>query len=460
MDGVAYDEGQFAAIRTIVADTEKAVYAAKTVADAEAAFLAGYEKFDAVPTKNEHAAMFLYGGALYTDYTAAVKEINAYVDYKLSMLTNTEKDNEIYDATKIKIALEDLLKEAYTADELKEKVTEAKVAVDGLKTKADALAKKTELEAAVNALPKTVAVENKAAIQAAYDAISEWNEEYCDAFMATAKVATYKALTGTITAYKETVKKLEADALLKTYKALADKNTAKTLTAADKAEVTKLAEDFDAFVASWTDETSTYGEKEGYNYNGLNAANIKALKNAVAVCEADDVAKEIMALPAKVTDENLEQVKAVIAKYDALDDLAKSKLGGYAYEKLSSLKQQISVVDTLDADGVKAYVFDQTIKATSVKLGAKKVKVTANFDASKLIENGYTVEYKFYKSTKKSSGYKYTVTKSSDNATYTNTNAKKGKNYYKFKVVVKNADGTVILTTALKDCKYACRTIK
>ena len=77
MDGVAYDEGQFAAIRTIVADTEKAVYAAKTVADAEAAFLAGYEKFDAVPTKNEHAAMFLYGGALYTDYTAAVKEINA-----------------------------------------------------------------------------------------------------------------------------------------------------------------------------------------------------------------------------------------------------------------------------------------------------------------------------------------------------------------------------------------------
>ena len=46
------------------------------------------------------------------------------------------------------------------------------------------------------------------------------------------------------------------------------------------------------------------------------------------------------------------------------------------------------------------------------------------------------------------------------NATYTNTNAKKGKNYYKFKVVVKNADGTVILTTALKDCKYACRTIK
>ena len=213
MNGSAYDAGQFAAIRTIVADTEKAIYDATTVADAEAAFLAGYEKFDAVPTATEHAAMFLYGGALYTDYTAAVKEINAYVDYKLSMFANTEKDNEIYDATKIKSALEDLLKEAYTADELKEKVTEAKATVDGLKTKADALAKKAELEAAVNALPKTVAVENKAAIQAAYDAISEWNEEYCDAFMANAKVATYKALTGTITAYRDTVKKLEADAL-------------------------------------------------------------------------------------------------------------------------------------------------------------------------------------------------------------------------------------------------------
>ena len=138
-----------------------------------------------------------------------------------------------------------------------------------------------------------------------------------------------------------------------------------------------------------------------------------------------------------------------------------SVAGGVLYKNLLNAEADLEkATKWTDADA-KAYVFDQATKATSVKLGAKKVKVTANFDASKLIENGYTVEYKFYKSTKKSSGYKYTgVTKPADNATYTNTNAKKGKNYYKFKVVVKNADGTVILTTALKDCKYACRTIK
>ena len=126
--------------------------------------------------------------------------------------------------------------------------------------------------------------------------------------------------------------------------------------------------------------------------------------------------------------------------------------------------RMVAIVSNLTkwtTEDVKSYVFDQIIKASSVKLSAKKIKVTANFDASKLVENGYTVEYKFYKSTKKSSGYKYTgVTKTGDKAIYTNTNAKKGKNYYKFKVVVKNADGTIIMTTALKNCKYALRTIK
>ena len=109
------------------------------------------------------------------------------------------------------------------------------------------------------------------------------------------------------------------------------------------------------------------------------------------------------------------------------------------------------------ADDAKAYVQDLSIAARTAKVG-KKVKVTINADVQKLVDNGFTVEYKFYKSTKKSSGYKNTVNKTTN--TYTNTNPVKGKNYYKVKLVVKNADGAVVATTPLTQCKYGVRTIK
>ena len=105
----------------------------------------------------------------------------------------------------------------------------------------------------------------------------------------------------------------------------------------------------------------------------------------------------------------------------------------------------------------KAYVQDLAIAVRTAKVG-KKVKVTVKADVQTLIDNGYTVTYKFYKSTKKGSGYKNTVNKTAN--TYTNTNPVKGKNYYKVKLVVKNADGAVVATTPLTQCKYGVRTIK
>ena len=120
-----------------------------------------------------------------------------------------------------------------------------------------------------------------------------------------------------------------------------------------------------------------------------------------------------------------------------------------------------AVVDALapafgDAEA-KAYVQDLAIAVRTAKVG-KKVKVTVNADVQTLVDNGYTVTYKFYKSTKKGSGYKNTVNKTTN--TYTNTNPVKGKNYYKVKLVVKNADGAVVATTPLTQCKYGVRTIK
>ena len=91
------------------------------------------------------------------------------------------------------------------------------------------------------------------------------------------------------------------------------------------------------------------------------------------------------------------------------------------------------------------------------------IKVTTNLDKndkaiiSQLKDAGYTVKYRFYRSTKKSAGYKSAITKKT--TTYTNTTGKKGtKYYYKVQVRVYDESGKLVAKTALKQCKYAVRT--
>ena len=69
----------------------------------------------------------------------------------------------------------------------------------------------------------------------------------------------------------------------------------------------------------------------------------------------------------------------------------------------------------------KAYVQDLKIKARSAKT-SKGVKVTVSADVESLLDGGFTVEYKFYRSTKSNAKY-----------------------------------GTVVATTPLTQCLYACR---
>ena len=110
----------------------------------------------------------------------------------------------------------------------------------------------------------------------------------------------------------------------------------------------------------------------------------------------------------------------------------------------------------------KEIVADMQLVARSSKTAKKSVKVVLKTDDAtkasieELKALGFTVEYKFYRSTKKAASYKATVTK--ENASYTNTVGKKGTKYfYKVRVVVSNGDG-VVVQTALKQCKYASRT--
>ena len=97
-----------------------------------------------------------------------------------------------------------------------------------------------------------------------------------------------------------------------------------------------------------------------------------------------------------------------------------------------------------------------TLMARSAKTAKKNIKVVVKGDLKAITDAGYTVKYKFYRSTKKSAGYKAMLTKKAP--TYFNTYGKKGTMYYyKARVMIYDKDGNFVAQTALKQCKYASR---
>ena len=97
-----------------------------------------------------------------------------------------------------------------------------------------------------------------------------------------------------------------------------------------------------------------------------------------------------------------------------------------------------------------------TLMARSAKTAKLNIKVVVKGDLKAITDAGYTVKYKFYRSTKKSAGYKAVLTKKAP--TYVNTYGKKGTMYYyKARVMIYDKDGNFVAQTALKQCKYANR---
>ena len=190
-------------------------------------------------------------------------------------------------------------------------------------------------------------------------------------------------------------------------------------------------------------------------------ADVEKVAEKVRAAALNDVITAIANLPADATEAQVEAAKALydafVKDYTDAEEPYKAAAMVTNYDKLAYLEAKIKEANKFTNDDAKAYVQDLAIAVRTAKSG-KKVKVTVNAEVQKLVDNGYTVTYKFYKSTKKGSGYKNTVNKTTN--TYTNTNPVKGKNYYKVKLVVKNADGAVVATTPLTQCKYGVRTIK
>ena len=137
-------------------------------------------------------------------------------------------------------------------------------------------------------------------------------------------------------------------------------------------------------------------------------------------------------------------------------------------EKLTGLKTGDKVTITFRAkagekDGkeetdkmIAREVSKLRLTARSARTAKKNIKLVVKSDLKAITDAGYTVKYKFYRSTKKTAGYKAVLTKKAP--TYVNTYGKKGTlYYYKVKVMVYDKDGNLIAQTALKQCKYASR---
>jgi len=119
--------------------------------------------------------------------------------------------------------------------------------------------------------------------------------------------------------------------------------------------------------------------------------------------------------------------------------------------------------DNANIAKAKSIVKDLKLVARSSKTAKKNIKAVLKSDTKtnasikELKDLGFTVKYRFYRSTKKAASYKSTVTKKT--ASYTNTSGKKGTKYfYKVQVRVYDENGKLVAKTALKQCKYASRT--
>ncbi|MGN0721499.1 MAG: hypothetical protein ACI4LZ_06025 [Anaerovoracaceae bacterium] len=420
-------------VRAAIKEANDTICAAKSIEEADAAFLAALEKFNAIPTtadktKVQNTKEFKDLLALYTT------DITNYANYKNAVL---DSDDYEWDPATMAANLIADFSDAYTVDELKAAYEAAKAEIDNIKTKAALDAVKKDLDARVNALVgKTVTLADKEAITALNKEITDHNE-YCDMLKTghSKKVTVYAAATNAA----EYIKKLEDKAITDAYDEIMKDGK---VTVAEKAAVEALRAAYDAYVKDYTEEDAAALTLPSI---GNNMNTVEGLLSAALVNEVETAIAKLTVNPVDAA-----AVKAARNAYEALSTFEKNAVGRKYYDKLVDCEKVL-------AEDAKAYVQDLSIKARSTKT-SKGVKVTINADVQPLLDAGFTVEYKFYRSTKSNKNFGTAkVTKTTN--TYLNTSGVKGtKYYYKAKLVVKNAAGEVVATTPLTQCLYATRT--
>lgn len=100
------------------------------------------------------------------------------------------------------------------------------------------------------------------------------------------------------------------------------------------------------------------------------------------------------------------------------------------------------------------------LKASSTKnaSGSIQVKLTiTQGDIAAIEDLGYTVKYKYYRSEKKNADYRSKVEKQTLTPYVNTAGIKNTRYYYKSRVMIYDADGSLAAYTRLDRCSYACR---
>ena len=436
-----YDKELNDEIRALVSETKAAIKAAATVADAEAAYVAGAEKLEAFVKTAAHKNMFtLKNGALYDKYNKYVAQFSNYATAQWNTIVALDKadDYAVNNLTALinyyvgSPAYTDgaFYKGIYDEAALDKVYEEAMAAVNGLKTEKEMTAMADAAKTAIEALPAAATVADKESVLAAKKLYDEY-KDYADMIGATSvfasKAAYVKALNKLTTAIED-IQKAEKKAVAELYKKLPVNPSDVTL--ADKENIEAIRDMIDAYVNSYVDE-----DANNEAINGLYAAaiggdaNLTKFEGTNGYEEYLDTAKvdNVIDLIKKLSVDPIDAaaVKAAREAYDALDgDL---QFRGATYNKLVALEKLLSV-------DVKALKLTASSKATK---GAITVKWTVKGNTSSA--DGFQV----WKSTKMNKGYKkaFTTTKT----TYKNTKGlKKGVKYYYKVRAYKVVDGKMV----------------
>ena len=432
-----YSTAAKAALKALVDETTSAIEAATDIASIEQIFAEANDEYEAIQTVNDHKTAWITGaiGKAYTDGKYDT-ELLAHVT-SAGITTDSFEDypTEVNTVKKVMtVVVYPIVYEATSADELAAKVAEAKTAVDNMLTADQVADQKKEVEALINAIG-TVTLDSKNAIVAAADAAKEFEK-----VPGATTPLNQPVLTAAINNYED----LAAKELTDAYNALKDK----AITTADESAVNALRTLFDDYTAFCED----YGASPVATPS---EANIETIEDALLAAQVKAVTEMMIKLPANPTAAQRDEVLAARAAYEALPlEGQKEIVETLAYQNLIDAEEYLDITSD---DFVKAYLQDLSIVARSVKTASGNIKVTINADVQPILDAGYTVEYKFYRSTKPRSNYGTARMIKTENV-YTNTTGTKGvRYYYKAMIQVKDADGNIVATTPLSQCKYACR---
>ena len=162
-----------------------------------------------------------------------------------------------------------------------------------------------------------------------------------------------------------------------------------------------------------------------------------------------------------ISDKGICEIVNHTAETVGTDNFVKFTASQFANYAIVEKADAEKIIDKQNADKINSLIKEAKLKATTSKTSKKSVKVRVESakNSNSLIKEakamGYTVKYKFYRSTSKASKYKAVKTKTSN--AYINTVGKKStKYYYKAKVLVYDGKKLIAQTT-LKQCSYGAR---